>query len=78
MGQKLHPITGTPIDLLNLPEGCPFAPRCEKAMKICIKHPAESMDINAFHKASCWLNVKDLCEKQQPASVVSAQEGGEA
>ena len=26
IGQKLRPITGTPIDLLNMPEGCPFAP----------------------------------------------------
>ena len=32
-GTKLHPITGTPIDLLNMPEGCPFAPRCDSAMK---------------------------------------------
>ena len=36
LGQKLQPISGTPIDLLNLPKGCPFAPRCENAMKICI------------------------------------------
>ncbi len=30
-GQKLKPIEGTPIDLLNMPKGCPFAPRCENA-----------------------------------------------
>ena len=35
-GHKLQPITGTPIDLLNMPAGCPFAPRCDNAMKICI------------------------------------------
>ena len=58
MGQKLQPITGTPIDLLNLPEGCPFAPRCENAMKICLREKPESMDINENHKASCWMNVK--------------------
>ena len=27
--EKLEPISGTPIDLLNMPKGCPFAPRCE-------------------------------------------------
>ena len=32
MGQKLKPITGTPIDLLNMPKGCAFAPRCEQCM----------------------------------------------
>ena len=31
-GTKLQPISGTPIDLLNMPQGCPFAPRCDNAM----------------------------------------------
>ena len=61
-GQRLCPIAGTPIDLLNLPEGCPFAPRCDKAMKICIKQKAERMILNDFHYAACWLNVKDKIE----------------
>ncbi|NLU36435.1 MAG: ABC transporter ATP-binding protein [Clostridiales bacterium] len=56
--QKLKPISGTPIDLLNLPKGCPFAPRCENAMKVCINHPAEPMVINENHVAACWMNVK--------------------
>ena len=58
MGQKLQPITGTPIDLLNLPAGCPFAPRCDAAMKVCIRQAPESMVINDNHKASCWKNVE--------------------
>lgn len=63
-GQKLQPITGTPIDLLNMPEGCPFAPRCDAAMKVCIKHHAERMGINCDHAAACWMNVKAEMEKQ--------------
>ena len=86
MGQKLQPITGTPIDLLNLPKGCPFAPRCENAMKICIRQAPESMDINEFHKASCWMNVKALAEAEaaleekpkEPAAPADAEEGGDA
>lgn len=35
LGKQLESIKGTPIDLLNLPKGCAFAPRCDKAMKIC-------------------------------------------
>ena len=57
-GQKLRPITGTPIDLLNMPKGCPFAPRCDNAMKICIKENAQRMLINDDHAAACWMNVK--------------------
>ena len=35
--ERLIPIEGTPVDMLNPPEGCPFAPRCEHAMKICLQ-----------------------------------------
>lgn len=73
-GTKLQPITGTPIDLLNMPSGCPFAPRCDQAMKICIRQSCESMEINHDHRAACWMNVKtkildDSASKQQDASV---------
>lgn len=58
VGKKLQPITGTPIDLLNMPKGCPFAPRCNAAMKICLEQKAERMQINDDHMAGCWMNVK--------------------
>ena len=57
-GKKLQPITGTPIDLLNMPKGCPFAPRCDAAMKICLRERCERMQINDEHHAACWMNVK--------------------
>ncbi len=57
-GTKLQPITGTPIDLLNMPKGCPFAPRCDAAMKICLNERCERMIINEDHAAACWMNVK--------------------
>ena len=63
-GERLQPISGTPIDLLNMPKGCPFAPRCENAMKICLREKAERMQINEWHQAACWMNVKkELQEK---------------
>ena len=62
-GRKLEPITGTPIDLLNMPQGCPFAPRCDKAMKICLKQRCERMQLNEDHQAACWMNVKEGIEK---------------
>ena len=67
-GSKLQPITGTPIDLLNMPAGCPFAPRCDAAMKICLRERCQRMQINDWHQAACWMNVKEAMEK----------EGGEA
>ena len=62
-GSRLQPITGTPIDLLNMPKGCPFAPRCDAAMKICMHQRCQRMQINEQHQAACWMNVKEAFEK---------------
>ena len=67
-GQRLQPITGTPIDLLNMPAGCAFAPRCDAAMKICLRQRCQRMQINDSHQAACWVNVRDALK----------EEGGEA
>ena len=64
-GSRLHPISGTPIDLLNMPKGCPFAPRCDAAMKICMRQCCERMQINADHQAACWMNVKEAFENEK-------------
>ena len=61
--EKLEPISGTPIDLLNMPAGCPFAPRCDAAMKICLRERCQRMQINEWHQAACWVNVKEAQEK---------------
>jgi len=62
---RLEPISGTPIDLLNMPAGCPFAPRCDAAMKICLRQCATRMEINEDHAAACWMNVKEKLEAEQ-------------
>ena len=62
-GTRLQPISGTPIDLLNMPKGCPFAPRCDNAMKICLSERCERMQINGDHQAACWMNVKEVAAK---------------
>ena len=59
MDKKLIPISGTPINMLNLPPGCAFCPRCDAAMKICLEEQPEEISINENHKASCWVNVRD-------------------
>ena len=57
--ERLVPISGTPIDLLNMPKGCAFAPRCERAMKVCLsEHPKEYW-VAEDHLSACWVNVAD-------------------
>lgn len=67
MNEKLVPIGGTPINLLNMPEGCAFCPRCEGAMKICLNQVPEELRISDSHLASCWMNIKELYENSKEA-----------
>ncbi len=60
--ERLVPIEGTPIDLLHPPAGCPFAPRCDKAMKICLREIPDAIDFTDTHYAHCWLNQKAMIE----------------
>mgnify|MGYP001118466263 CR=1 FL=1 len=53
--EKLIPIPGSPPDLMNPPAGCPFAARCEKAMKICKMAPAQLTEVGEGHRSACWL-----------------------
>ncbi len=57
--ERLVPIAGTPINMLNMPKGCAFCPRCDEAMKICLEEVPAEYTINEFHKAACWINVRD-------------------
>ena len=51
----LQSIPGSPPDMSNPPEGCPFHPRCQYARKICtMKQPPFTM-VGEEHGSSCWL-----------------------
>lgn len=64
--EELKSIEGTPPDLFNPPKGCPFAPRCEYAMKICREKPSELFDIGNNHFTACWLKHKDAPKIERP------------
>ena len=61
--ERLVPIEGSPVDLLNPPKGCPFAPRCEKCMKICLREMPPVTSFGEVHYTQCWLNQKEETEK---------------
>ena len=62
--QRLKPIGGNPVDLLNMPAGCPFAPRCDNAMKICLTVNPVEMTIEGKHTSRCWMNVREGIENE--------------
>ena len=63
--ERLIPIEGSPVDMLNPPEGCPFAPRCEHAMKVCLQKMPPYVELGDNHRAACWLRVQDAIEAQK-------------
>ena len=75
-GTKLKPISGTPVDLLNMPVGCAFAPRCDSAMKICIKEKPEKLTINKTHSSACWMCIKNAQNNKQISSENQGKDGG--
>ena len=75
--ERLIPIEGTPVDMLNPPEGCPFAPRCEHAMKICLQKMPPYVELGDNHRAACWLRVQDAINAQKEAQKKEGTEGKE-
>ena len=61
--EKLIPIEGTPIDLLNPPAGCHFGPRCASCMKICTKRKPQFTDLGNGHLSACWLHRKEAQQR---------------
>jgi oligopeptide/dipeptide ABC transporter ATP-binding protein len=52
--QRLTPITGVPPSLINMPPGCPFAPRCPMVEDICrIEEPVLRATTSPTHLAAC-------------------------
>ena len=75
--ERLIPIEGTPVDMLNPPEGCPFAPRCEHAMKVCLQKMPPYVELGDNHRAACWLRVQDAIDAQKEAQKKEGTEGKE-
>ncbi len=62
--KRLIPIAGSPVDMLNPPAGCPFAPRCDSCMKVCLSNMPEMTWLSDKHYSACWLNQKAEFEKK--------------
>lgn len=61
--RRLKPIPGSPPDMTNPPRGCPFAPRCPYARRICAEALPEFTAIGTEHRSRCW-----LLDPEAPAS----------
>src|SRR5215216_18961 len=71
--QDLIPIPGSPPDMSDPPEGCPFTPRCPYAMWICPTEMPEYTTFSAEHRAACWLHHPMAPDVEPPVRVRGTQ-----
>ncbi len=55
--QKLDPIRGLPPDLIDLPDMCPFSPRCDFSEEICERRAPALREVGPGHQVSCWFDI---------------------
>ncbi|MFU8768666.1 MAG: oligopeptide/dipeptide ABC transporter ATP-binding protein, partial [Desulfotignum sp.] len=51
---RLTEIPGMVPNLLRMPEGCSFHPRCSQAMDICTKKSPSMVHFAENRRAACW------------------------
>jgi oligopeptide transport system ATP-binding protein len=55
--EKLATIPGLPPDLLGLPPGCPFTPRCRFSVDRCRQENPQLELVGTEHSIACWVDV---------------------
>jgi oligopeptide transport system ATP-binding protein len=58
-GSRLIPIRGRPPDLISLPQGCPFLPRCPFSIDRCALENPPLEEIDSGHEIACWVDVTE-------------------
>ncbi len=57
--QRLFSIEGQPPNVIDMPDCCPFHPRCEHAMDICRRKYQPETNLGGMRRVHCWLYGKD-------------------
>jgi glutathione transport system ATP-binding protein len=67
--ERLTPIVGSPPSLLNMPPGCPFAPRCPLHIPECDKAEPELFQVGPGHTAAC-IRTEEVAKARGDASEI--------
>jgi oligopeptide transport system ATP-binding protein len=70
--KRLVPIEGLPPDLLEPPNHCPFAPRCQFVFDKCWQENPPLMEVGPNHKAACWADLTGVKVHLSEAEVAAA------
>lgn len=82
-GNRLNPIRGLPPDLINLPQVCPFSPRCDYVQDACYQQVPPLRPVQPQQRAAClfdvhapWVIGNGASPQAQTAHQVPATERG--
>jgi oligopeptide transport system ATP-binding protein len=64
--ERLEPIRGLPPDLIDLPDMCPFVPRCNYAREQCEQKNPPLMEVKPGHYSACWFWEEVSLENEPP------------
>ena len=59
---RMEGIAGSPPDMIHLPSGCRFHPRCKEAITLCAEQTPQLLEIHSGHKGACLLTQKSPSE----------------
>ena len=71
--EPLQEIPGSVPNLIRLPPGCPFAPRCPHAMPKCQQARPPMFELGPTHGSKCWLSEEDAAASAGTAQVASVE-----
>jgi oligopeptide transport system ATP-binding protein len=69
---RLKPIAGSPPDMIHPPKGCPFAPRCPYARRVCMDEAPPYTYFGENRRSMCWLLTPGAPEENNPFSTRGA------
>jgi oligopeptide transport system ATP-binding protein len=64
--ERLEPIRGLPPDLIDLPDMCPFVPRCNYAREQCEQKNPPLLEVAPGHFSACWFWEEVSIEGEPP------------
>ena len=70
--ERLESIEGLPPDLIALPPGCPFEPRCVYAIEKCREERPELEPVGPRHRIACWVDITQAKPSDNGGSAPSA------
>ena len=73
--ERLKSIEGLPPDLIALPPGCEFSPRCPFRIEKCFTQDPELETVGPAQRAACWVTMKRAYAEMGAADITDTRPG---